>query len=637
MTRVGCDWQHRAIRFIVLVLLLSGVSVASAGGAAYAQTTGSIAGIVRHAGVGLEGVCVYADATGSSEYGSAVTASDGTYTVTGLTAGDYDVLFMIGCGSSGNYDTQWYQNVTNVFLATPVSVTAGSTTSGINDDLAVAGAISGTVQSDGTDLAGICVSAQATGSSGGSGFATTGSDGTYSLTGLPADDYDVEFSTGCGNSGNYDTQWYQNVTNVFLATPVSVTAGSTTSGINDDLAVAGAISGTVQSDGTDLAGICVSAQATGSSGGSGFATTGSDGTYSITGLPADDYEVEFSTGCGNSGNYETQWYDNVSSESSATPVSVTAGSTTSGINDDLAVAGAISGTVQSDGTDLAGICVSAQATGSSGGSGFATTGSDGTYSITGLPADDYEVEFSTGCGNSGNYETQWYDNVSSESSATPVSVTAGSTTSGIDDDLAVGGKIKGTVQSDGTDLAGICVSAQATGSSGGSGFATTRSDGTYSITGLPTDDYEVEFSTGCGNSGNYETQWYDNVSSESSATSVSVTAGSTTSGIDDDLAVGGKIKGTVQSDGTDLAGICVSAQATGSSGGSGFATTRSDGTYTIKGLPTDDYEVEFSTGCGNSGNYETQWYDNVSSESSATSVSVTAGSTTSGIDDDLAV
>ena len=603
---------------------------------------GTIAGTVTAAsgGAALSGICV-AVMTGGSQVGpAATTASNGTYQIAGLNTAAYMVQFSTGCGNSGDFLTQYYDNQTSQSSAKPVTVTAGETTTDIDDALAAGGTITGTVTaaSRGAVLSGICVAAMTGGSQVGPA-ATTASNGTYRIAGLNTGSYTVQVSTGCGNSGGLLTQYYDDQTSAGSATPVSVTAGATTSGIDAALAAGGTITGTViaASGGAPLSGICVYAY--GSMGGSGDATTGTDGTYTISGLGADSYTVEFYVGCGNNGDFLTQYYDNQTSQASANPVRVTAGATTSGIGDAMVAGGAISGTViaAAGGAALSGICVMAMASGSQVGP-VATTASDGAYSITGLSAGSYSVEFYAGCGNSADLLTQYYDNQTSEASANPVSVTAGATTSGIDDALAAGGAITGTVTAaaGGAALSGICVTAMASGSQVGP-VATTGSDGVYSITGLPAGSYTMEFYTGCGNTGDYLTQYYDNQTSEASAKPVSVTAGATTSGIGDGLAAGGTITGTVTAaaGGAAVSGICVAALADGSPVGL-LATTASNGTYSITGLTSGSYTVEFSNGCGDTGDYLTQYYDNQTSQASAKPVSVVAGKTTGKIGDALA-
>src|SRR5207248_572352 len=246
---------------------------------------------------------------------------------------------------------------------------------------------------------------------------------------------------------------------------VSVTVGATTANINAAMATGGAITGTVTNDAASpvaLSGICVSAfPSTGNTFGS--TQTDTSGRYSIVGLAGASYTVEFS-GCG-AANYVTQDYPS--------PVSVTVGATAANINAALASGGIITGTVTNDAATpvaLANICVFAQPpSGNSFGSG--QSDATGRYSIVGLAAGTYVVQFSD-CGG-GGYLGQYYNNQSTFASANLVLVTAGATTANINAALAPGGTITGTVTDNAatpTALANICVSAQpASGSSFGFG------------------------------------------------------------------------------------------------------------------------------------------------------------------------
>src|SRR5664280_2158259 len=202
-----------------------------------------------------------------------------------------------------------------------------------------------------------------------------------------------------------------------------------------------------------------------------------------------------------------------------------------------ATPGSISGTVTAavGGAPLSGICVLAVAAAIPGPPVTqVATGSDGTYTLSGLdPTHTYDVSFYIGgCqgGTPSNYIGQWWDNVSSEASATPVPVGTGVTTPNIDAAMVTGGQISGhvTVASTGADLANICVIAAVVGipspQPGWLGGATvTGSDGTYIIMGLdPANTYDVSFDSlgfgpgGCTNSNYVDQPW---------PTAVSVTTG----------------------------------------------------------------------------------------------------------------
>ena len=454
----------------------------------------------------------------------------------------------------------------------------GVTPAAASTSAATTGSISGTVtDSAGTALAGICISANGPA---GSGSTVTGSSGTYSINALSTGSYTVEFYTGCGNSGNYATQYYNDQPSIYNANPVSVTVPSTTTDINAVMQPGVTITGTVTAavGGAGLGGICVVASQSGAFGGSSGSTISSaNGTYTISGLWAGSYIVEFGfQDCSNPNNfnYVTQWYNNETSYASANLVSVAAGGTASSINAAMQPGGTITGTVTAavGGADLGGICVDVSQSGGGPGSGFATTATNGTYSVTGLPAGSYTVEFNTGCGNSGNYVSQWYNDETSFGSANPVSVTVGATTPSINAAMQPGGTITGTVTAavGGADLGGICVDASQSGGGPGSGFATTATNGTYSVTGLPAGSYTVEFHTGCGNSGNYVSQWYNDETSFGSANPVSVTVGSTTPNIDDALAASSTspptVSGVSPTSGTTAGGTDVTITGTGFTG-----------------------------------------------------------------------
>jgi hypothetical protein len=164
--------------------------------------------------------------------------------------------------------------------------------------------------------------------------------------------------------------------------------------------------------------------------------------------------------------------------------------------------GGISGTViefteSEDIVPLANIEVTAyEAAGNESPVGFATTGTGGTYDIAGLAAGSYKVVFSPSFGSALNYVTQYYDGESSSASAKTVSVTQEATTSGIGAELRVGGIVEGTVTDAATHqpLADVLVSASDPGGAEVlGGFVETNASGEYTIRGLASGSYDLEF------------------------------------------------------------------------------------------------------------------------------------------------
>jgi hypothetical protein len=70
--------------------------------------------------------------TGGGTGGSVTTAADGTYEISGLRAGNYRVAFHIW---NSPYAGEYYNNTADHSSATPVSVVAEATTTGINASL----------------------------------------------------------------------------------------------------------------------------------------------------------------------------------------------------------------------------------------------------------------------------------------------------------------------------------------------------------------------------------------------------------------------------------------------------------------------------------------------------------------------
>ncbi len=444
------------------------------------------------------------------------------------------------------------------------TVAAPSTTSGIDAALSavppvVYGQIAGRVTSavSGAALADVEVSVDGEGAA--SGQAVTNANGEYTVSSLSAGSYTMSFYRG-ERGGNYLAQ---------SDNGVSVTGGSTTV-FDAEMQLGGQMEGTVTAvaGGAAIGGIEVCAS---SDTGIGCAITDASGEYTIIGLVSDSYIVEFSPPRDEGGGYLAQYYDAKSSEAEAEAVPVVAGgSPTSGIDAALSLGGQITGkvTAASGGAVLAGASVCARGENEppppppaevSGevGPHCTTTNAGGEYAIVGLSTGSYALRFRPG-DEDGNYLPQ----------SAEVQVTAGSTTSGIDAALSPGGQITGrvTAASGGAPLVGIEVCEAQPHSLPpfvGFGCTVTDANGEYTISSLPSGAYNVEFRSEGGN--------YLPVSDDG----VSVTAGSTTSGIDAALASGGKISGTVTAaaGGAPLGGIRVCASSIGGGGGGGCATT----------------------------------------------------------------
>jgi major membrane immunogen (membrane-anchored lipoprotein) len=158
-------------------------------------------------------------------------------------------------------------------------------------------------------------------------------------------------------------------------------------------------------------------------------------------------------------------------------------------------------------------------------------------------------------------------------------------------------------------------------------------DGRYDIGGLASGYYRAMF---IDLAGNYVTEYYDDQSDWSSATTFSVTDGAITPGIDASLARAGKISGKVTAQGSGVADVVVSAWAKvgGTWRNRGSDLSINNGNYTIDGIAEGAYAVMFSDGLSPQ-RYLTEYYNNVLDINQATPVSVVAGQTTGNINASL--
>lgn len=192
--------------------------------------------------------------------------------------------------------------------------------------------LSGVVKdSDGNVVSGATVSIRSTGWSGNFGYsATSAADGTYTIN---VSNYDIGYYVlRAASTSNYSLPYYYTSKTgsyaKYFLDPFQVTETSATT-INPVIPTGGGvITGKVTlTDGTAVKNQYAYCYDQGSSGGDSYASTNTEGVFTVTGMPPSTLYV-----CYTYYNGTQYYYDNATSYSNMTHVTVTANTDTTGID-----------------------------------------------------------------------------------------------------------------------------------------------------------------------------------------------------------------------------------------------------------------------------------------------------------------
>lgn len=535
------------------------------------------------AGVDPTGVCANANRnpwTENGGYGRATVNADGTYEITGLAAGSYQVRFA-DCGDGA----------TNVVGSSATAdLSTATLASGVDATMVAGGTVEGTITlAAGLDPETVCVYAQPLqwASDSTYGNTTVRSDRSYRITALKTGAYRISFNP-C---------WRGELIGGSVS-PVTVTQGATVTMDPRPVQVGGAISGTIQVPGASVTTadqICVNAYRVpwSNDNANGYAQADASGAFRIQGLAAGSYKVSISSCSGSSDLLRK----------SVTVPGVTLGATTAAGTITLQVGATVTGRVtKPDGPDagtdpdpVSGVCVSGQRvpwTSDESGYGYTQTDANGDYAMRGLGTGSYTVTVQTaaGCGELNLVGAP----------ARRITATVGQTTTR-NLGLVEGGRIAGNVTSGGSGVGNVCVNVNPSANSAAttSAYTETSTSGAYEITGLATGTYDL----------NYRPCWNSAANLvEATFMSVTVTAGSVLTRPTVALQAGASIAGSIlDSDGNGVAGACVNAfrpwiQGTNDFGAgySSWAQSDENGLYRLVGLKGATYTVQVDTSCSDS-------------------------------------
>ncbi len=604
------------------------------------QATGQITGVVTAADTSLPLMSTYVVVyTPDFNYiKSTYTDPNGQFTLTDLEPGDYKVNFDY---YSGNYIPEWYDDRPDFDTADLVTVTDGGITPDINAVLEVGGIITGTVTAEDTGLPLADITVYAYTETGNYVNSTsTDTNGNYTIDQLAAGSYIIEFAQ-YGSDASYVGEYYNNQPDFESADPIAVTPPDVTPDIDAVLQKGGGITGAVTAEGSGdpLQDVSVYLY---DSGGDYVSSTSvdSNGLYTLTLLASGVYYVRFNP-YGTSDSYISEYYDNQLDLLSADPITVTAPAVVSGIDASLELGATITGQVTGNDTSQALADVGVSAYDCYGFSvGYDNTDATGTYTITGLIPGGYRLRFEPNSwGASRQYLREYYDDQSEMEDADSVTVASGETVSGVDAGLDPGGQITGiiTAENGGAPLKDVYIDFYTDEGYYVSEF-TTDDTGVYTSTGLVSGEYKMFINPGnSGDSREYAQEYYNNKTTRDEATLIPVTQPNLVSGIDVELAKGGSISGkvTAAGSGTGLQYVYVDVDGIQADFWA-YAETDSAGNYTVYGLPSGGYEVDFYP-FGDSQDYVFEYYNDQPYWDLATPVTITAPAALTGIDAELAL
>ncbi len=570
------------------------------------------------------------------------TDASGDYDIAGLDPGKYRIMFWTQTGSTcDSYTTEVYDDQPSLDEGQDVTVTLGSAVSGVDASLTVGGHITGAVHDTaGTPLANVRVRAYRADGRGdwdGWGSGRSDSAGNYDVRGLDTGNYRVRFDL----SPAYRREYWDDRPDADAGGDVYVTRGTYTTSIDATLTRLGSIEGTVRNAAGDpLDSVTVYAYQYSEDWGWDWVDseyTNASGVYRIRSLEDGVYRVGFEDEWW--GLYAAEYWNDKPDVASANDVTVAGGLATTSIDATLGELGSATsgfrGYVRNgSGVPLKDAAVAAYVWDEWGWDFIGDTRVDrfGRYDMV-AAAGEYRVGFDADF-----YAREYYDDVPRIFEAETVTVQPGLFTEHIDATLSPGGDITGHVRNEsGAPLtSAVDVIAYVSDGDGGWNWAAETwigADGSYTLECLGSCGYKVYFSD---YSGEYTDEYYNDKFDIDSATTVTVTASATVSGIDATLTRRGHITGTVSDmTGTLLPDILVKAWAFDEEDEDWwFVSDRTDasGRYDIGGLGLYEYYVEF---VDSSGAHQGEYYDDMPDRDWADPLAVPKGGTLAGIDASL--
>jgi VCBS repeat-containing protein len=475
------------------------------------------------------------------------------------------------------------------------------------------------------------------------GEATTNGTGNYTISNLNASTYHISFNEFFPVPG-YLTEFYNNAADQVSATDIPLAAGATVSNINVKLSSGAHVKGKVtDQQGNPVSGIRVVALDANNTYNT-FFDTGTDGLYDIGSLQPGNYRIAFDD-TRYPPIYRRQYYNNAKEIETATPVTLATEQILNNINAKLDQLSFITGKVtNAQGTPLPNIQLIAQRR-DIGEWGelwldlqFADTDSNGNYALGSLFEGVYRVRFRDT--NALTYSAEYYNNVTNPAAATLLTVTLNTTTTNINAQLALRGRITGRVTNRvGTPLENVEVSAEYQVSNPpenswqSARTAYSDANGDYTICCLDEGAYRLRFKDLQNGylSEYYSDVYYDYYSSLADVTLVQVMAEMTTTGINAQLSRPSKlVSHVIDQRNQPISNLIVTLYGFNPEGGGQwlnkyFNVETVNDSYQIAVAP-GRYRIAFADG-RSPARYGSTFYDNATTIDTATDITVTEETT----------
>lgn len=470
-------------------------------------------------------------------------------------------------------------------------------------------------------------------------------DGKYSLLPPSAGDYVLEFRPPADDISNLVAEWYNDKPVAQLAT--RITFGTTAKPNIDAVLSNGAtISGTLTHvvDGQEVPFEGAYACAFVTQEESFCAVTDTEGYYEIANLGAGSYKLHFDVSQTQTIEVLSAWWGNAAGYDSATAVTLGGGASVTGKDFSLPVAGSISGSVTGSLTDtpqaLSGILVNAYDANTLDLLGSSITDETGSYTILGLDALSYKLQFVNE--SDLNLLDEWYNNAGDASVATSIPLAKSQQLVGKDIVLDRGAAVSGTVTFASQPLENVDVS-MFVDCCDDRPFQTAQTDaeGHYSFQKLQPGKYYLKFDA--PEQPTLVTEYLGHSATRLRSAGVALGAGQIRADADFEMKSGATISGsvTLAADGSPATGTRVSAYSiTGRYAGKGGIVDEA-GQYTITGIGPGTFYIKADPTTTRL-NAVPQWADAKSSPLTANAVtldyeqehttnfSLTAGSTIAG-------